>query len=89
MFEQEEKCLEDDTLTIVLNMAVLEEVDQDAEWDSPQPKPPIAFAQFFDSDFSDFTIIGRDGLTIKVHKVSTVDLVYGTQQKGKSASMGY
>ena len=74
MFEQEEKCLEDDTLTIVLNMAVLEEVDQEAEWDSPQPKPPIAFAQFFDSDFSDFTIIGRDGLTIKVHKVSTMDL---------------
>ena len=73
MFEQEEKCLEEDTLTIVLNMAVLEECHQEAEWDPPQPKPPIAFAQFFDSDFSDFMIIGRDGLTIKVHKVSTVD----------------
>ena len=70
LFEHEDRCLENDTLTIVLNLSVLTENEQDvAALEKPREVPP--FAQYFDNGmFSDFTIYGRDGLVLKVHKVT-------------------
>ena len=70
LFENEEQCLENDTLTIALNLSVLTENEQDAAA-LEKPRAVPLFAQYFDNGmFSDFTIYGRDGLVLNVHKVT-------------------
>ena len=69
--DQEEMCLIDDELTVVLNLRILEDKTMELTEMHPSSPPSLSFNQFFDSDqFSDFTIKGKDGLVIKAHKVS-------------------
>ena len=67
---REDSSLEEE-LTIVLDLSILEEKrEEEGFGESAPPLIPPNFAQFFNNEqFSDFTITGRDGLSIKAHKV--------------------
>ena len=70
IFDNEDLCMDDGELTVVLELSVLEESAQERNPITSKVSPSLTFATYFDNEqFSDFTITGREELKIKAHKV--------------------